>query len=60
MRWIRRHLLAVVAFLVLGYLFLPIAVVGALSFNKPPGKYNTKWNEFSLDAWTNLCGVPGV
>ena len=60
MRWIRRHLLTVVAFLVLGYLFLPIAVVGALSFNKPPGKYNTKWNEFSLDAWTNLCGVPGV
>ncbi len=60
MRWIRRHILTVVAFLVLGYLFLPIAVVGALSFNKPPGKYNTKWNEFSLDAWTNLCGVPGV
>ena len=60
MRWIRRHLLTVVAFLVLGYLFLPIAVVGALSFNKPPGKYNTKWNEFSLDGWTNLCGVPGV
>ncbi len=60
MRWIRRNLLTVIAFVVLAYLFLPIAVVGALSFNKPPGKYNTKWNEFSLDAWTNLCGVPGV
>ena len=38
----------------------PVAVVAALSFNKPAGKFNISWNEFSLDAWTNLCGVPGV
>jgi spermidine/putrescine transport system permease protein len=60
MRWIRQRLLGVVAVLVLVYLFIPIAVVAVLSFNKPDGKYNISWNEFSIDAWTNLCGVPGV
>ena len=60
MRWIRRHLLGVVAVMVLVYLFVPIAVVAVLSFNKPEGKYNTSWNAFSLDGWTNICGVPGV
>lgn len=60
MRFIRRHLLTVVAILVLIYLFIPIAVVGVLSFNKPDSDYNTQWNEFSIDAWTNLCGVPAV
>ena len=60
MRWLRKHLLGIVAVLVLVYLFIPIAVIMALSFNKPSGKFNLSWNEFSLDAWTNLCGVPGV
>ena len=60
MRFIRRHLLTVVAILVLIYLFIPIAVVGVLSFNKPASDYNTQWNEFSIDAWTNLCGVQAV
>jgi spermidine/putrescine transport system permease protein len=60
MRWIRRHLLGVVAVMGLVYLFVPIAVVAVLSFNKPEGKYNTSWNKFSLDGWTNICGVPGV
>lgn len=60
MRWLRRHFIAIIACAVLIYLFIPIAVVAALSFNKPEGKFNISWNEFSLDAWTNLCGVPGV
>lgn len=60
MNFIRRHILTVVAMLVLIYLFIPIAVVGVLSFNKPASDYNTQWNEFSIDAWTNLCGVPAV
>ncbi len=60
MRWLRRHLVGFVAIAVLVYLFIPIAVVAALSFNKPAGKFNVAWNQFSLDAWTNLCGVPGV
>ena len=60
MRWLRRNLVSIIGILVLVYLFVPIAVVTALSFNKPAGKFNISWNEFSLEAWTNLCGVPGV
>lgn len=60
MRWLRKNLVGIVAVLVLVYLFIPIAVIMLLSFNKPEGKFNLSWNEFSLDAWTNLCGVPGV
>jgi spermidine/putrescine transport system permease protein len=59
-RWLRHHFLGIIAILVLVYLFVPIAVVAALSFNKPAGKFNTSWNTFSLDGWTNICGVPGV
>ena len=44
MRWISQRLLGVVAVLVLVYLFIPIAVVAVLSFNKPDGKYNISWN----------------
>ena len=60
MAFVRRHILTVVAMLVLVYLFVPIGVVGVLSFNNPASDYNTQWNEFSIDAWTNLCGVPAV
>ena len=60
MRWIRRHLLAVVAIAVLAYLFIPILIVAVLSFNQPSGRFNTSWNAFSLEAWQNLCAVPGV
>ena len=58
-RW-RRAIIPVIAIAVLIYLFVPIAVVIAFSFNNPGSRYNLTWNEFSLDAWTNLCGVPGV
>jgi len=37
--------------LVLFYLFLPIFVVVAFSFNDPEGNFNFVWTEFSLDAW---------
>lgn len=60
MAWLRRNLIAIIGILVLVYLFVPIAVVAILSFNKPDGKFNVAWNQFSLDAWQNLCGVPGV
>ncbi|MDD2818979.1 MAG: ABC transporter permease [Candidatus Nanopelagicales bacterium] len=60
MRWIREHVIGAIAIMVLLYLFLPIAVVIAFSFNNPSSKFNLSWNEFSLDAWTQICGVPGV
>ena len=60
MRWLRKNLIPIIGILVLVYLFVPIAVVAILSFNKPDGKFNVSWNQFSLEAWQNLCGVPGV
>lgn len=33
------------------YLFIPIAVIVGYSFNKPRGKFNIIWQEFTLDNW---------
>ena len=59
-RWIREHVIAAYGLLALGYLFLPIAVVFIFSFNKPKGRQNSTWNEFSLDAWTNIARDPTI
>ena len=60
LRWVRDHVIAIAAFLALFYLFLPIAIVVIFSFNKPEGRTNVQWNEFSLDAWTNICRDPTI
>ena len=52
---IREKTLQVFSVLIIAYLMLPLAVIILLSFNKPKGRQNTSWNEFSLDAWTNIC-----
>lgn len=52
---IREKTLQVFSVLIIVYLMLPLAVIILLSFNKPKGRQNTSWNEFSLDAWTNIC-----
>jgi spermidine/putrescine transport system permease protein len=33
------------------YLFAPIFVIVAFSFNKPKGRFNAVWQEFTLDNW---------
>ncbi|NLW98444.1 MAG: ABC transporter permease [Actinomycetales bacterium] len=60
MAWIRKHLLLFAALVVLGYLLIPNLIVAIFSFNKPRGRYNYEWNEFSIDAWLNPCGNPGI
>lgn len=35
------------------FLFAPIAFIVAFSFNKPKGKFNIIWQEFTLDNWRN-------
>jgi spermidine/putrescine transport system permease protein len=42
------------------YLLVPILVMIAFSFNDPPGRFNFVWGEFSLDAWLNPFGRPGL
>jgi len=39
---------AVIGFI---YLFTPIVVIVAYSFNKPRGKFNIIWQEFTFDNW---------
>jgi spermidine/putrescine transport system permease protein len=58
--WIRRHLLTMYAALALVYLFLPIAVVVAFSFNNPKGRFNYTWDGFTTNNWTHPFGVPGI
>jgi spermidine/putrescine transport system permease protein len=58
--WVRRHLVAFAALLVLLYLLIPNVIVAVFSFNDPKGKYNYTFNEFSTEAWTNPCGAQGI
>ncbi|MCQ6552531.1 ABC transporter permease [Streptomyces sp. C10-9-1] len=57
MRWLKRNLVVLAGLLTLGYLIVPNIVVLVFSFNKPAGRFNYSWQEFSTDAWTDPCGV---
>ncbi|MEY3278237.1 MAG: hypothetical protein RLZZ426_723 [Actinomycetota bacterium] len=58
--WIREHLIAMYGIAALLYLFTPIAILALFSFNKPVGRQNSTWNEFSLDAWLDICRDPTI
>jgi spermidine/putrescine transport system permease protein len=60
LRFVRRHILTGYAVLALAYLFLPIGVVVAFSFNNPKGRFNFTWQGFTFKNWTNPFGYPGV
>ncbi|HXJ31069.1 MAG TPA: ABC transporter permease [Gemmatimonadales bacterium] len=55
-----RRLLDATAALVLGYLFLPIFVIVAYSFNSPAGKFNFVWKGFSVAAWLDPFRYPAL
>ncbi len=59
-RSINRWMLPVYAFLVVSYLALPVLVMIAFSFNDPTGRANLTWKGFSIDAWLNPLGRPGL
>ncbi len=56
--WLKRNLVVIAGLLTLGYLLLPNVVVMVFSFNKPKGRFNYQWQEFSTDAWKDPCGSP--
>jgi spermidine/putrescine transport system permease protein len=56
----KHHALTVYALLAVGYLMLPIAVVILFSFNKPAGRFNYVWDEFTFDNWLNWNAVLGI
>jgi len=58
--WVRHHLLSAYAALALIYLFLPIGVVIAFSFNNPKGRFNYTWDGFTFSNWTHPFGVPDI
>jgi spermidine/putrescine transport system permease protein len=59
-RFVRRHVLDVYALLALAYLFLPIGVVVAFSFNNPLGRFNYTWQGFTFKNWADPFGYPGL
>ncbi len=42
------------------YLLLPIGIILLFSFNDPIGRFNFVWQGFSLEAWKDPFGVPGL
>lgn len=48
-----RALVNLAAGLALVYLFLPIFVIVMFSFNKPKGRFNAVWQEFTLQNWAH-------
>jgi spermidine/putrescine transport system permease protein len=59
-RLVDRYLLFTYTGLAIIYLLLPIAIIILFSFNNPSGRRNFVWTEFSLDAWLNPFGIPGL
>ncbi len=59
-RAIGRRALPAFTALAIAYLLIPIAVMIVYSFNKPEGKFNFTWNQFSLDAWAHPLDWPGL
>ncbi|HEY3009190.1 MAG TPA: ABC transporter permease [Micromonosporaceae bacterium] len=56
-RWLADRWILVIGLLVLAYLFLPIVMVVALSFNKPSGRLSYDLNKFTLDNWLHPCAA---
>jgi spermidine/putrescine transport system permease protein len=54
-KFIKSRILKVISIAVIVYLMIPIIVIIIFSFNKPKRFQNTTWNQFSFDAWTNIC-----
>lgn len=46
--------------LTLLFLFLPILVIIAFSFNKPAGKFNYTWQGFTLENWAHPFKYPAL
>jgi spermidine/putrescine transport system permease protein len=56
MRTARRRVLPVFSILVLLYLFVPIIWIVVFSFNRPAGRQNIAWHQFTLDYWKDPFG----
>jgi spermidine/putrescine transport system permease protein len=57
---VRSKLLGLWAGLALLYLFIPIFIVIAFSFNDNKGRFNLTWEGFTLDHWKHPLDVQGL
>ena len=58
--WIGERIVMLVAVLVLIYMFIPVAVVVAMSFNVPPSRNVYQFGSFTWHNWTQLCAPEGL
>jgi len=58
--WLQPRILPIFTTLAIIYLMIPIAVMIVFSFNKPAGKFNYIWSQFSLDGWAHPFDWPGL
>ncbi|MGH3413206.1 MAG: ABC transporter permease [Marmoricola sp.] len=56
----RARLLHLFTWLVLIWMFLPIAVMAAFGFNDTQGRYNFRWQGFTLKWWQHLFAIPNL
>ncbi|GAB4049529.1 ABC transporter permease [Catellatospora paridis] len=64
-RWLAEKWVLLLGFVLLGYLFVPIAVVMLLSFNQPASRNTTyvldfETFSFTWHNWTDICGAAGI
>ncbi len=59
-RWVTDHIISLIAILVLGYMFLPIAFVVLMSFNQPSSRLSYTFDSFTLQNWLHPCASPGM
>jgi len=55
-----RSVLPVYVALVVGYLFLPIAVMMLFSFNDPRGRFNITWQGFTIKNYLDVWSRPDI
>ena len=60
LHWLRDHVVVIAGLAVMAYLMIPNIVIVVMSFNRPVGRFNYQWSEFSLHAWANPCAVAGM
>jgi spermidine/putrescine transport system permease protein len=59
-RWFGDRIVMIFGILVLIYMFIPIFVVVAMSFNVPPSRNVYAFGSFTWDNWANPCGAEGM
>jgi spermidine/putrescine transport system permease protein len=59
-RPLRDYLIGLWSLAALVYLFIPVAIVIAFSFNDPAGRFNLEWAGFTLDHWRDPFAVEGL